>query len=93
MPLRMVIPGTLLSVRTNPNAYKILYSSISNCEYAKMPSCDGSQLNRKVGYYAGWSAKRACNAVQVSQLDLTGLTHVMYVAVILVLLLATDVRS
>ncbi|KAF5371971.1 hypothetical protein D9615_008102 [Tricholomella constricta] len=51
---------------------------ISNCGYATIPSCDGSQLTRHVGYYAGWSATRDCNPVTVSQLDLTGLTHVIY---------------
>ncbi|KAF5372023.1 hypothetical protein D9615_008091 [Tricholomella constricta] len=51
---------------------------ISNCGYATIPSCDGSQLTRHVGYYAGWAATRDCNTVAVSQLDLTDLTHVIY---------------
>ncbi|KAJ7247043.1 hypothetical protein C8J57DRAFT_1523257 [Mycena rebaudengoi] len=51
---------------------------LSNCGYATLPTCDGSQMTRSVGYYAGWAAKRSCNAVKVSQLDLASLTHVIY---------------
>lgn len=51
--------------------------SISNCGYATLPTCDGSQMTRKVGYYAGWAAKRTCDPVTVAQLDLSDLTHVM----------------
>ncbi|KAJ8078102.1 hypothetical protein PM082_000308 [Marasmius tenuissimus] len=51
---------------------------ISNCGYATLPKCDGSQMTRKVGYYAGWAAKRTCDPVTVAQLDLSDLTHVIY---------------
>ncbi|KAK1225534.1 hypothetical protein PQX77_011524 [Marasmius sp. AFHP31] len=51
---------------------------ISNCGYATLPKCDGSQMTRKVGYYAGWAAKRSCDPVTVAQLDLSDLTHVIY---------------
>lgn len=51
---------------------------LSNCGYATLPTCDGSQNTRKVGYYAGWAANRTCDPVKVSQLDLSDLTHVIY---------------
>ncbi|KAJ3505091.1 hypothetical protein NLJ89_g7596 [Agrocybe chaxingu] len=51
---------------------------ISNCGKATLPSCSGSQLTRKVGYYAGWAGARKCNPVGVDKLDLSTLTHVIY---------------
>lgn len=83
----MATLGTYSTHRASWRFSLTTLGSISNCGYAKLPTCDGSQMIRKIGYYAGWTANRTCNPVSVAQLDLTPFTHVMCVCYFLSLCL------
>ncbi|KAF9457380.1 glycoside hydrolase superfamily [Collybia nuda] len=50
----------------------------SNCGITALPSCSGTQLTRKIGYYASWASRRKCQPFGPENLDLTGYTHVIY---------------
>ncbi|KAJ3208520.1 hypothetical protein HDU67_006691 [Dinochytrium kinnereticum] len=51
---------------------------ISNCFIPTLPQSCSAPLKRKTGYYASWGARRKCNPVGVSLLDLKGYTHVFF---------------
>ncbi|KAH6879655.1 glycoside hydrolase superfamily [Coprinopsis sp. MPI-PUGE-AT-0042] len=51
----------------------------SNCKQPKLESCSGtSSIKRKLGYYAGWAARRSCDAFRPENLDLDGYTGVIF---------------
>ncbi|KAJ2912700.1 hypothetical protein MD484_g7717, partial [Candolleomyces efflorescens] len=53
-------------------------SCLSNCGYPKLKTCGGGKLKRKIGYYAGWAARRKCQKFSPANLDLTGYTGVIF---------------
>ncbi|KAJ2924337.1 hypothetical protein H1R20_g12762, partial [Candolleomyces eurysporus] len=50
----------------------------SNCGTPTPSTCGGSQLKRKVGYYAGWGARRSCQPFKPENLNLEGWTGVIF---------------
>ncbi|TEB21663.1 glycoside hydrolase [Coprinellus micaceus] len=52
----------------------------SNCGTPTLARCSGSQQMRKIGYFAGWAARRPenCGRVTPADLDLTGYTGVIF---------------
>ncbi|RXW23565.1 hypothetical protein EST38_g2319 [Candolleomyces aberdarensis] len=51
---------------------------LSNCGYPKLKTCGGGQLKRKIGYYAGWAARRKCQDFSPENLDLKDYTGVIF---------------
>ncbi|KAB5588844.1 hypothetical protein CTheo_7709 [Ceratobasidium theobromae] len=51
---------------------------ISNCRQPTLPSCPTSQLQRKVGYFAGWINRAKCDQFWSKQVNPTHYTHIIY---------------
>ncbi|WYZ36481.1 hypothetical protein EsH8_XV_000034 [Colletotrichum jinshuiense] len=53
-----------------------------SCGPAPSPSCPssggGAVGERRIGYYASWSTMKSCDAVPPEDLDVSGLTHVIF---------------
>ena len=74
----MVILGENLFRPSVATCGLVCFNSISNCGQPTIKTCGGGQMTRKVGYYAGWAARRKCSAFRPKDIDLEGFTDVIF---------------
>ncbi|RXW14220.1 hypothetical protein EST38_g11635 [Candolleomyces aberdarensis] len=74
-----VSSGTPPPIPVNPNLQCGPESpGNKTCPLNLRRTCGGSQLKRKIGYYAGWAARRSCQSFKPNNLDLQGYTGVIF---------------
>ncbi|KAI8820248.1 uncharacterized protein EV422DRAFT_506961 [Fimicolochytrium jonesii] len=79
-PVPAVVDGVECGPQSAGNKKCPLNACCSSGGYCGVTAdtCDGSNVKRKVGYYAGWGAARKCSPLAPEQLDMTGFTHMIY---------------